>query len=310
MLGKFWEGVSAKLADRWAAVSAPALVFWLGGLLAWAYSRGGWSRLGAATRWLAGQSTVAAVAVTLGVLLAVTGSGLVVQRLTFPVLRFLEGYWLACLGRPRRYLVSRVRRHAERESDHLQDLARHVLGNPPDATAEQRASFVRLDRRRRRRPNNPADYMPTRIGNILRAAETWPGDKYGLDAVVVWPRLWLLLPDTARQELLGARAALDGAVAGAIWGVLFCVFAAWTPLAVPAGLAVAIASVVLWTPGRAEAFGDLVEAAYDLYRVALYQQLRWPCPADPQQELAEGRRMTEYLWRGRNDSWPTFTPPS
>jgi hypothetical protein len=112
----------------------------------------------------------------------------------------------------------------------------------PDATADQLAAFARLDQRRRR-PNVASHYLPTRIGNILRAAETWPADKYGLDAVVVWPRLWLLLPDISRQELLAARAALDSAVAAVIWGLLFCVFTIWTPFAIPAGLAVAAAAV-------------------------------------------------------------------
>jgi hypothetical protein len=310
MLGKFWEEVDLKLADRWAVISAPALVFWLGGLLAWAYSRGGWSRLAAATHWLSRQSAVAEVAVTLAALLAVAASGLVVQRLTFPVLRLIEGYWPAFLNGPRRSLVSRVSERATTERADLQKLADHVLGDIPDATAEQRASYVRLDRRRRLRPSRPDDYMPTRLGNILRAAETRPGDKYGLDAVVVWPRLWLLLPEAARQELLGARAGVDSAVAGAIWGVLFCVFAAWTPLAVLAGLVVAAASVGLWAPDRAEVFGDLVEASYDLYRVDLFRQLRWPLPTDPQQERLEGKKLTEYLLRGSDDPLPIFTPPS
>jgi hypothetical protein len=130
-----------------------------------------------------------------------------------------------------------------------------------------------------------------------------------LDAVVIWPRLWLVLPDNTREELTASRAALDTSVAGFVWGVLFCVFAPWAPLALPIGLLVAAGAVTIWVPDRAAVFGDLVEAAYDLHRTALYQQLRWPLPTDPKEEHIQGERLTSYLWRGSENADPTFTSP-
>lgn len=151
--------------------------------------------------------------------------------------------------------------------------------------------------------------MPTPIGNILRAAERRPADKYGLDPVALWPRLWLLLPDLTRQELVAARASLDNATTAMIWGLLFCAFAPLTLLAPPAGLAVAAAALTVVMPGRAQAFLDLVEAAYDLHRTALYQQLRWPLPENPAQERSQGQQLTAYLWRGSDQEVPAFTGP-
>jgi hypothetical protein len=63
-------------------------------------------------------------------------------------------------------------------------------------------------------------------------------------------------------------------------------------------------------PGRAQLFGDLIEAAYDLHRTALYHRLRWPLPADPEQEHSHGQQLTAYLWRGSHAPAPTFTPPT
>jgi hypothetical protein len=308
VLSKFWEGVGGKLADRWAAVSTPALVFWLGGLLAYAYSRGGLHGLSTVTDWLNQQTTPAQIAVLLTVLLGVAASGVIVQRLTVPVLRLLEGYWPRWSDPLRRRFTDRARRRAVDSDAAWQRLAPQVLP-PATPTAELLSEFVRVDQRRRRRPAKINRILPTRIGNILRAAETWPEDKYGLDAIVVWPRLWLLLPDTTRQELLSARAGLDNAVAATIWGVLFCAFSAWTVLTVPVGLAVALASTTIWVPARAEVFGDLLEAAYDLYRCAVYQQLRWPVPLNPHHEHGYGQLLTTYLWRGSDDADPPFTPP-
>jgi len=92
-MGKFWEGVGGKLADRWATVAGPALLFWLGGLLAWAHHAGGLHRLSTPTDWLNGQTILTQIAVVLTALLAVLASGMLVDRLTFPTLRLLEGYW-------------------------------------------------------------------------------------------------------------------------------------------------------------------------------------------------------------------------
>ena len=123
--------------------------------------------------------------------------------------------------------------------------------------------------------------MPTRVGNILRAAETRPYHRYGLEAVTVWPRLWLVLPDPARQELTTARGSVDASVAAAIWGLAFVAFTPLAWWAAPAGIPSPTAAVLWWVPARAEVFADLVEGAFDLYRTTLYQQLRWPVPSNP-----------------------------
>ncbi|WP_030939959.1 hypothetical protein [Streptomyces sp. NRRL S-646] len=58
-------------------------------------------------------------------------------------------------------------------------------------------------------PADPVEVAPTRIGNILLAAEQHPRLRYGLDPVVVWSRLQPLLPDAFAASLKDAKAALD-----------------------------------------------------------------------------------------------------
>ena len=60
-------------------------------------------------------------------------------------------------------------------------------------------------------PAEPGPVMPTRLGSALRAAESYPGsdERWGLDAVFWWPRLCLLLPDSARNQAGEARG-IDG----------------------------------------------------------------------------------------------------
>ena len=309
MLTAFWETVGGKLTDRWAAVSVPALVFWLGGLAAWAYHRGGLHTLSTQTRWLDRQTPAVQLAVILTVLLAVAASAILVSRLATPTLRLLEGYWPSWTGPLRRRLADWLANRAAAEASAWQH-AYTAVQPPATPTVDQLATYSRLERRRRRRPAAAGYFLPTPIGNILRAAERRPVAKYGLDTVALWPRLWLGLPDATRQELLAARGSLDNTVTAAIWGLLFCVFTPFTTLAIPIGLAVTTVAVTVVLPGRAQVFGDLIEAAYDLHRSALYRLLRWPLPANPGQEHQQGQQLTAYLWRGSDDIAPTFTPPT
>ena len=311
MLTAFWSSIGGKFADRFVALSAPALAFWLGGLLAWSSAHGGLHALTIPAAWLDRKSALTQVVVLLIIIFGLTASGLVVNRLTMPVLRILEGYWPARparLQQIRRDLVTRLQNKAKIEEDAWQELTAQIQP-PATPTAEQLASIARLDRRRHRRPDAPNLFMPTRIGNLLRAAETRPYARYGLNAVVVWPRLWLVLPDTTRKELASARTVLDNAVAASIWGVLFCVFIPWTFLALPVGLTVATVAVTVWVPTRAEVFGELVVAAFDMHRTAVYRELRWPLPANPKEERDQGKALTTYLQVGSDDPAPTFTSP-
>jgi hypothetical protein len=307
MLAGFWQAVGGKLADRWAAISVPALIFWLGGLAAWIYHQGGLHTL-SSQHWLRGQTAAVQVAIIVTALLAVGLSAIVIQRAATPVLRLLEGYWPAWADPLRRRLARRLADRAAAEGPAWQKAHARVQAAAP--SAEDFAVYARLERRRRRRPAMACYFLPTPIGNIMRAAERRPIDKYGLDTVAVWPHLWLLLPEVTRAELRASRAGLDLAVAAATWGILFCAFAPFAWVVIPVGLTVTIIAVTVVAPARAQAFAELIEAAYDLHRNAIYQQLRWPMPCNPHEEHAAGAKLTAYLLRGSDSTTPIFTPPT
>ncbi|WP_261569262.1 hypothetical protein [Frankia gtarii] len=307
MLSAFWGAVGGKLADRWSAVATPALVFWLGGLGAWIYHRRGEHRLDSDTHWLTHQSAAAQIALLLAALLTVAASGVLVAAITSPVLRLLEGYWPRWAGPMTRLLTRRALRRAGLDRDSLQ-AARARLRSQP--TPADRALVARLERRHRQRPVAPADYLPTSVGNLLRAAETRPTIRYGLDTVVVWPRFWLVLPDPTRQALLAARSRLDVAVGTAIWSVAFCAFSPLAWPALPVGLGLVAVSVAVTVPARARVFADLIDATFDIHRTALYQQLRLTPPVGPADEPAGGRVLTTLLWRGTYPPALTYTEPT
>jgi hypothetical protein len=307
MLTHFWEGIGSKLADRWASAAAPALLFWLGGLLAYLWAHEDYADLATALDWVGRQSPVAQIALLTAILAAITTSGIVVQRLTLPALRIVEGYWPNWLRPARRSLIKwQIARFDKLEGAYGR-LATKL--DERSASPDEQDEFIRLDQRLRRLPAGREHLMPTRVGNILRSSEGWPGAKYGLDAVKCWPHLWLVLPDETRQDISTTRAALDSAAASCVWGLLFLVWTPWTPWAAVIGIGASLLVYLIWIPDRAEVFADLVEAAFDVHRVSLYEALRWPLPSDPADEHKSGALLTEYLWKGSREDFPVFTRP-
>ncbi len=295
MLTKFWEEAGKELGGKWVAVLLrSSLVFWAGGLLALVYHQpNGWQAL--LDRWTS-LVTEAQVTVLVGGLLLVIVSSSVMEWLQQPLLRAMEGYW----PRPfRRFRLWRARKvearlaKKEKQWQHLDQLGLEHLRQ------EQRLEYARLDKEIiHLHPVSAGNLMPTALGNRLKAAEEYPRLRYGLETVVVWPRLWSLLPEGLKKDLVETRAQLDAAVRLFGFGLLFCIWTVWTWWALPFGLLIAL---VAWLRalGTAEVHGDLLRASFDLHRFKLYESLHWPLPEETgETEHTHGERLTGYLFRG------------
>jgi len=341
MLSAFWSGLGGEFAKQWTArILTPAFAFWAGGLAAvWWHSHGqgvhahGWSHeLSATAAWI-GQlpGLVQGIVIVAGLLL-VAVSAVAAERLTQPLLRLLEGYgWRPQWLRDRLTSYRRWRYH--RWDKRVASLAtRQRLGTLTTQEffelaelekADPSADPLRLRELRHRHtagldarmmsrlghgrallramPRQDALGMPTRLGDILRAAERRPADKYGLDAIACWPALWLLLPAEAKTELVQARSALDNAARTWLWGGLFVVWTPWTWLALPIAIVVPALAYYISMLTAAAAFGDLTATAFDLYRFQLYDSLHLPRPTSPTLERQDGSRVTRLLWTGLDE---------
>jgi hypothetical protein len=60
----------------------------------------------------------------------------------------------------------------------------------------------------------------------------------------------------------------------------------------------------------AKQYGDFVEATFDTHRFLLYRAMHWPLPeASGNDEILQGERLTQFLWRGTIEGAIEFEHP-
>lgn len=200
----------------------------------------------------------ATVLVVVGALLAATVAGLAAQGLAAGVRRT----WVA--HRPRRWVAHR----------------------------RQRARAARA----RAGSSAPDRYLPARatdIGDRFRLVDERVDAQYGLSVTLVWPRLWLLLPETVRPVIGEAYVRYQRSAETTAWGLLAVALGViWWP-SLPVGLVIVLIGC---RGGRASgaAVADLVEAAVDTHQLQLAEVLGIDLPHG-RITPAEGLRINDVL---------------
>lgn len=163
------------------------------------------------------------------------------------------------------------------------------------------------------------DLMPTALGNVLKAAEEYPRQAYGIDALVAWPRLSLLLPNSLLQSGAAAFDSMRFLLLICLLSSLFALLAGIYTAAAAAGavlyLAVLIGGLVLARASYRAAteaaveYGLHVRAAFDLHRNDLLDQLRQPLPTTAREEQRTWAQVCARLATGDPRSVRYGPPP-
>lgn len=302
LTSKFWESAAAGVADKWLErLFSPSLVFWAAAGAAYSFRYG---RQDLIDRLSPSEPVDQAILVVM-LLVIVVGTSAVTEATSFWVLRILEGYFPKGLGPLRRFLTKRKRRQIDRVDSDWGTLAKTYDSH----SAQDRQKYTRLDRIRVRYPENRNQVMPTSLGNIMRACETYPQQRYGIAATLLWPRIWLAVPTDIRAELGAAQTKILRSVQPVFLSVLsfaFVKWAWWFPL---------ISIFSCWMTYRASqaaaaTFGDLLCAAFDLYHRSAIELMGWPLPPEDKPLKPEtGRALTQFIRRGDRPSVPVQQPP-
>ncbi len=215
-----------------------------------------------------------------GCLLAITLLAYMLDALTTPLIRLYEGYW----SWKRPALLAIHRQQARR--------AKLVPFHSP--------SF----------PRNSKMLKPTRLGNVLVSAEEYSYQLYRLDAVVWWPRLVSLIPETFRVQLdtsltpmvtLLNLSIILVFIASGGGGILLFLKDWWLGVSVfMCGLLLARACY-LAACHQALDYGQLVRVAFDFYRHDILKQMHITVPDN----LVEER----LLWDALNGMAYNYTLP-
>jgi hypothetical protein len=301
---KLLESFGGKFAEQWVTtLLTPAFAFWAGGCIA-LIQRRGWQSL---AQPFSQHPEPLQIAILISCFCTIALSAFIVQRFDLTVLRFLEGYWHPWLRPLQKRLTRREKIRLHKIETRLAVLSQRDLTS---LSADEKAEYVKLDWQQMHMPSTSDQLMPTRLGNILRATERRPSERYGLDAIICWSRLWLLLPDTTRKDIQEARAELNNAARLWLWSLLFSI---WTVLGVwwafPIAAIAAWFTYYVWILDAANTYADLVDAAFDIHRTLLYKALRWQLPPHAAAEIEAGKQLTAYLWNGSDSDSLHFVQP-
>jgi hypothetical protein len=269
--------------------------------------------------------------------LAVTLATILLQPLQLSIVRVLEGEFPRWLGadlarkaqlRRKRSLTEAIQAQVDKAVD-MRDsrpvIAAEVSENQPDSrTADRDVGLLRLiqeagaasTRVRSRFPFLDHSVRPTALGNALAAMEDSAGAPYGLDAAVIWPRLYPVLGEQVRaivddlrdgMDAAARLAATNAATAVAALGLLVW-HSGWRALLALVPLAIAILAYT-GAIRAATSFGMAVQVAFDLHRFDLLQALRLPLPADLSAELDGNRALSNFLRQGVPPPLRDVAPP-
>lgn len=241
-------------------------------------------------------------------LLAVFLLSLIVHPFQFLLIRVLEGYWgeKRLGGMFRKWAVKRQKTVRDKSKNELTRILSE-LKKPLDLETKSALTRKAAALSTHLQQYYPVSerMMPTRLGNILRAAEDQAGKPYGLDAVTIWPRLYPVLPKEFRERLDQQRLQLDICVRYSITLLVTAIGSAlllyrylwWMSL--PLGFLLLAYLSYRSACSAALLYGQALKVAFDLYRFDLTKALHLPLPATLHKERVANYALCDFLRQGK-----------
>lgn len=154
-------------------------------------------------------------------------------------------------------------------------------------------------------PTIEEDCLPTRLGNVLRAAERYPYSRYGADSIILWPRLSHVVERQVLDDVEDARALLEFLLVISLWfataglagGSLVLGLGGSPVLAVAWSVGGILAAYLAYVSAiwSAVEYGEQLRTSMELFRLALFEQLRIDTPTNLQEEREAWSRLEDLV---------------
>lgn len=265
-------------------VFLPCLVFW--GVLIATWFAGRAQLVGAVKTW-ATLDTSIQLLLAGGFIAWVFLFSSVMESNSTSILRLFEGYWnIPKVGE----FFAKIGRNWHRQK--LANLGARFDEDP--AAYEEVYLTYPL-------PEQTDHLMPTRLGNILKNAELYPFNRYGIDAVLFWPKLYPLFPAEFAAAIAQLRGGVDtmllvtvlAAAFSLLSGVYLVIVRApwWLFLICFGGGVITAFTAYRGAMGAVMPYAEQIKTGFDIYRSDLLKKLRVPLPTT----LAEEKYRWEEL---------------
>jgi hypothetical protein len=158
-------------------------------------------------------------------------------------------------------------------------------------------------------PERVEDVMPTRLGNALKAAETYGRNRWNIDALTLWYELVSAAPEVLHRELNDTRSAMDFFAAmivqfillGSVSLVLIPQADNLAPLWVAAGVLLLVVPSYSALVGRVSAYRSVIQALVNVGRMPVASNMAYRLPATIDEERFFWNRLSSYCLFGELD---------
>jgi hypothetical protein len=183
------------------------------------------------------------------------------------------------------------------------------------ALAKLEATYERIEtlKKSQRLPYNKDHVRPTALGNAFAVTEEYSYERYGMDAMVYWPRLTAVIPEGYQSQIADLKTTLDfllnlSLLAG-IFGLGVLGVGAWfrtIPELVYGILTLVVAyGAYRLAVGSARELGELVMSCFDLFRGALLEKYGLSKPTRLTIEWRLWQSLASFIRRGEACYFPT-----
>ena len=247
------------------------------------------------------------------------------------IIRILEGYWseniiiTPFINLGKKIQRNRLKGIEEDEKKKIKKIDKELQDklktnkseyhDQDNSVAELEKSRVRFSTLFKQRTYFPDEnrLLPTALGNVMRASEDSTMKKYGLESVIVWPRLYAILPESMKNILDDQRTKVDLSTRLCLIFIFSFIISSPFLLKLNIFLSIPIFCLILaWLTynGSISAcliYGQGIQTAFDLYRFDLLTSLHLKLPFDRRDEIILNKKVSTFLGLGLTDRRRDFT---